>query len=333
MNELRRRQIVIASGVFLCASGRSVAQQTARVYRIGILQASPSSASQFRSNGGWAAFIERLAIHGYIEGQNLQIEVRSTEGKMERLPELAAELVTLKPDVLTAITNPPVLALQRATNTIPIVMMGHESVALGLVASLARPGGNITGMDGVAPELEPKRLQILHELAPRTARIAALYNPTADPAMRLHFGQVEDAARKLGIEVRPFEVRRNEDFESVFAALVRERSDGLIAFTDSLVVVNGRRIADFARESKLPSIFEFSIFVDFGGLASYGTNLLYFYKRAADFVHRILGGAKPDNLPVEFPTTFEMVVNLKTARSLGLMVSPLMQLRADRLVQ
>ena len=333
MSEIRRRQIVIASSALFLASGRSVAQQTARVYRIGILSASPSPASQFRSNVGWAAFLERLANHGYVDGQNLQIEVRSCEGKLERLPELAAELVMLRPDVLTAISNPPLLALQRATSTIPIVMMGHESVALGLVASLARPGGNITGMDGFAPELDPKRLQILHELAPRTARIAALYNPTGDPAMRLHFGQVVDAARKLGVEVRPFEVRQDEDFESAFAALVRERSDGLMTFSDGLTVLNGRRIADFARESKLPSIFEFSIFADFGGLASYGTNLLYFYKHAADFVHRILGGAKPEHLPVEFPTTFEMVVNLRTAKSLGLMVSPSMQLRADRLIQ
>lgn len=333
MNQLRRRQVVLASGALFTASGRSAAQKPGRLYRIGILTAAPSSAPQFRSNAGWAAFLERLASHGYVEGQNLQIELRSAEGKLERLPELAAELVVLKPDVLTAITNPPLLALQRATRAIPIVMMGHESVALGLVASLARPGGNITGIDGIGPELDPKRLQILCELAPRTARIAALYNPTQDPAMRLHFGKLESAARTLGVAVRAFEVRRTEDFDSAFAALLHERSDGLITFSDTLTVWNGRRIADFARESKLPSVFEFSLFADFGGLVSYGTDLLYFYRRAADFVHRILGGAKPADLPVEYPTTFEMVLNLRTAKSLGLMVPPSMQLRADRVIQ
>jgi putative tryptophan/tyrosine transport system substrate-binding protein len=332
MNELRRRSFLAVSGAMLGTPWPGAAQQPGRAYRIGILSLAVPAASM-RSVGGWPAFFERLRAQGYVEGQNLTIDLRSAEGRIERLPELAAELERLKPDVLTAISNPPLLALHRATRTTPIVIMSHAAVAVGLVDSLARPGGNVTGIDNLAPELDGKRLQLLQEIAPQVKRIAALYNPADDPAMAIHFAQAEEAARTLGLSMRAVELRRVEDFDAAFAALARERPDALIAFTDNVTFVNRQRIVDFALEQRLPTVFEFNDFAVSGGLMSYGPTLSDICRRAADYVVRIFGGAKPTELPVERPTTFELALNLKTARMLGITVASSTRLRADRVIE
>ena len=290
-------------------------------------------AKQWRTLAGWPAFLEQLRLHGYAEGKNLQIEFRSAEGNWGRLPELAAELASLKFDVLSGIPNPSLLALQRATRTTPIVIMSHAAVEVGLVASLARPGGNITGIDTLAPELDEKRLQLLREAIPKASRIAALFSPARDRAMRIHMTQTEHAASALGYSVRPIEAERVEDFEGIFAALKSDRPDALIAFTDSVIFLHRQRIVDFARDQRLATVFEFREFTVSGGLMSYGNNLVDIYRRAADYVHRILEGAKPADLPVERPNRYELVLNLNAATALGLSIPRSLLLKADEVIQ
>jgi len=276
-----------------------------------------------------------LRERGYIEGQNITIEYRYAEGKPDRLPELAVELVRTKVDIIvTAGGDSLVRAARNATKTIPIVMSGGgvDPVGAGFVESLARPGGNVTGFTNLSTELGGKRLELLKEAVPKVARVALLYDPTIQ-ANVLDVKEVQNASRALGLTVRSWEVRAADGFDRVFAALNKERPDGLYVSVGPLTNTNRNRTVSFATKSLLPSVFGRREFVESGGLMSYGVDLSNSYRRVAYFVDRILKGAKPADLPVEQPTKFEFVINLKTAKQIGLTIPPNVLMRADRVIK
>ena len=272
---------------------------------------------------------------GYIEGQNITIEYRYMQGKVDRAPELAAELVRLKVDIiLVAGGDIPIRAAKNATKTIPIVTVGGgtDPIEEGLLESLARPGGNVTGLTLFFIELGGKRLELLKEVVPKLARVAILY----DPALRanvLHLKHVQTDARAAGLTVRSWEIRGASGFETVFTALNKDRPDGLYVPAGPLLINNKKRIASFALKSRLPSVYISREFVDAGGLMSYGADLAESYRRVAYFVDKILKGAKPADLPVEQPTKFELVINLKTAKQIGLTIPPNVLVRADKVIK
>ena len=277
-----------------------------------------------------------LREHGYIEGQNIAIEYRYAEGKLDRYPELAADLVRLKVDIIVAAGGDPAIrAAKNATKTIPIVMTGAgaDPVEAGLVESLARPGGNVTGITNLARELGGKRLELFKEAVPKVARVAVLYDP-ANPRQCTRGERVSPpAARALGLTIQPWEVRAADGFEKVFAALSKERPDGLYVPAGPLMNANQKRIVGFALKSRLPSVYGNREAVDAGGLMSYGADFADSYRRVAYLRGRILKGAKPADLPVEQPTKFELVINLKTAKQIGLTIPPKVLARANRLIK
>jgi len=298
------------------------AQQPKKVPRIGYLSALDPAREFTRAEA------IRLALRelGYIEGQNIATEYRYTEGKADRYPELAAELVRLKVDIIVASGgDPQIRAAKNATKTIPIVMVGQASdpVEAGFVGSLARPGGNVTGVTNLSVELGGKRLELLKEAVPKVGLVAVLYNP-ASPSSVLELKEVLPvAARALGLTVQPWEVRAADDFDRVFAAMGKQRPDGLYVTSAGLMNANQKRIVGFALKSRLPSVYQSKEAVEAGGLMSYG----------ADLVDRILKGAKPADLPVEQPTKFELVINLKTAKQIGLTIPPEVLARANKLIK
>jgi putative tryptophan/tyrosine transport system substrate-binding protein len=319
--------------VFVVTGAVAQAQQPKKVPRIGYLSPLSPSSESTRSEGIRLALRER----GHIEGQNLAIEYRYASGKLDRLPELAAELVRLKVDIIVAAgTVRVVRAAKNATKTIPIVMSGAGSdpVEAGLVESLARPRGNVTGLTLLGEELGGKRLELLKEAITKVARVAVLYDP-ANPPSVIEVKEVLPAAtRALGLTVRSWEVRDADDFERVFAALNKERPDGLhVPVGGPLIRSNRKRIADFALKSRLPSMYYTREFVDAGGLMSYAADLVDSYRRVATYVDKILKGAKPADLPVEQPTKFEFVINLKTAKQIGVTIPPNVLVRADRVIK
>jgi ABC-type uncharacterized transport system substrate-binding protein len=272
-----------------------------------------------------------------VEGRNIAIEYRYAEGRLDRQPELAAELVRLKVDIpVAAGTDRTVRAAKNATKTIPIIMMGSGSdpVEIGLIESLARPGGNITGVANLARELGGKRLELLKEAVPKLARVAVLYNP-AIPAGVLEMKEVLPvAARALRLTLQPWEIRTADDFERVFTALNKDRPDGLyVPPGGPLIFANVKRVANFALKSRLPSMYNIREAIDAGGLMYYGADLADSYRRVAYFVDRILEGTKPADLPVEQPTKFELVINLKTAKQIVLPIPPNVLVRADRVIK
>jgi len=274
-----------------------------------------------------------LAELGWIEGKNLVVERRYAENRLERLPELAAELVRLNVEVIVATGTLGPLAAKRATSTIPIVMTAAgDPLGSGLVASLARPGGNVTGISLMAPDLGGKRLELLKELLPRLARVAVLWN-AANPYAAIVFKETQAAGRTLGIEVQSLEVRGPDDFDGAFDTARKQRPDALITVEDPLTFSHQKRIADFATGQQLPSLYGFREFVVAGGLMSYGANVADLFRRAASYVDKILKGAKPADLPVQQPTTFELVINVKTARALGLEIPPTLLARADEVIE
>ena len=304
------------------------AQSATKVYRIGFLGAASASTSATR--------VEALQVGlrdlGYVEGKNFVIEYRWAEGKYDRLPVLAAELVGLKVDVLVTGGTPGISAAKQATTTIPIVMAGSgDAVAAGLVASLARPGGNITGVTDAVPELRTKWLEMLKEAVPRTERVAVLVNPD-NPGTVLGFRTMETAARALGVEVHKFEALRPQELENTFAAMAGSRNDAVLVNTDSVFNANVRTIADLAVKRRLPAAGS-KEFAEAGGVIGYGVAFSDNYRRAATFVDKILKGAKPGNLPVEQPTKFELAINLKTAKALGLTIPQSLLVRADEIIQ
>jgi putative tryptophan/tyrosine transport system substrate-binding protein len=314
----------------LCYSAS--AQQPKKVPRIGYLSPGGAATDSTRSEA------IRLALRelGYIEGQNIAIEYRYAEGKRDRFPELAAELVRLKVDIIVAAGGNRIIpAVKNATKTIPIVMTGAglDPVEAGFVESLARPGGNVTGLTNLGTELGGKRLELLKEAVPKVARVAVLYDP-ANPSSVLSVKEVLPvAARGLGLTVRSWEVRAADGFEKVFAAMGKQRPDGLYVLGGALINANHKRTIGFALKSRLPSIYISREFVDAGGLMSYGADEADIYRRVAYYVDRILKGAKPADLPVEQPTKFELVINLKTAKQIGLTIPPEVLARANSLIK
>jgi putative ABC transport system substrate-binding protein len=309
------------------------AQQPKKVPRIGYLSSGNSASDSARGAG------IRLALRelGYIEGQNIAIEYGYAEGKTDRFPELAAELVHLKVDIIVIAGGGDSLiqAAKNATKTIPIVMTGAASdpVEAGFVESLARPGGNVTGLAILTRELDGKRLELLKQAVPKLARVAALYDPAALGSVRQLKEDLPVSARALGLTIRLWEVRDADSFERVFAALSKERPDGLYVLGGTLTNTNRKRIADFALKSRLPSIYSIREFVDAGGLMYYGADFAASYRRVAYYVDRILKGAKPADLPVEQPTKFELVINLKTAKQIDLTIPQSMLYRADKVIK
>ena len=280
------------------------------------------------------AFRDGLRELGYVEGKNLQLEVRWGEGKLERLATLADELVQAKVEVIVAATSPSVVAARQATQTLPIVMpVSSDPVGDGLVASLARPGGNITGLSLMAPELGRKRLQLLQETFPKVSRaVAVLWNP-AYVGMLARFEQAQVAAPAVGLTVRSVEVRDTHELEVAFEAIIREHPDGLLLLADPFTFSQRARIVEFGAEQRLPVIYESSDFVDVGGLISYGPNINDMYRRSATYVDKILRGAKPADLPIEQPTKFELVINMRAAKALGITFPESILLRADRVIE
>ena len=322
--------IVIVVLAILVAPLTAEAQQPTKVHRIGYLSPgfSPSRLSTLE------ALRQGLRDLGWVEGENLTIEYRVAEGEVERLPALAAELVHLPVEVIVAGGSAAIHAAQHATRTIPIVMAtANEPVGEGFVGGVARPGGNITGMSNLAAELPGKRLEILKETVPQSTRIAVLANPAnASHASDLH--HVNEAARALGLSLHIVEVRRAEELESAFAAMTRAGADALMVLSDSILLSQlPGRIADLAATHRLPAIYVRRVYVDAGGLMSYGPSLPDLYRRAATYVDKILKGAKPADLPVEQPTKFELVLNLKTAQALGITMPPSLLLLADEVIR
>jgi putative ABC transport system substrate-binding protein len=302
----------------------SAAPPSAKVYRIGILAPGchpPSSTLD--------VLLQGLRDLGYIEGQNLAFEWRYSEGKAERFPSLAAELVRLNVDLIVAVSTPAALAAKHATQTIPIVMVYvADPVGTGLVAGLARPGGNLTGVSDMATELSAKRLALLQEAVPAVSRVAVLWN-AADPGMVLRFREIEAAARVLGVTLQSLEVRGPDDFEPAFTAMTRERPDALFVVAEVLTLTHRCRVLDFAAQHRLPAMYEFGVFARDGGLMAYRPKLTDTFQRSAYHIDKILKGTRPANLPVEQPMRFELVINFATARALDLTIPQSLLVQAD----
>lgn len=318
---------------FLLVPLASPTPPPAKVSRIGFL--SPRTAHDPVASRNFEAFRRGQRELGYVEGQHLTIEYRSAEDDQSRLRDLAAELVRRPVDVLVTWTTPAIQAAQQVTTTTPIVMgASGDPVALGFIASLARPGGNITGLSIVSVRLAGKRLELLKEVVPEASRFAVLWNPTT-PAVALEWEATHEAARALGVRVHSLEVRRPDEFERAFADAHREHAQALIVTAESLFVSHLPRLVDWAAKSRLPAVYATAVrpTVEAGGLMAYGPNLAELFRRAATYVDKILNGAKPAELPVEEPMRFELAVNLKTARELGLTIPPSILLQADEVIR
>jgi len=277
--------------------------------------------------------LQGLRDLGWVEGKNLSIEYRYAEGRRDRLPDLVADLVRLKVDIIVASVNTDALVAKKATRTIPIVMASAgDPVATGLVDSLARPGGNITGLSQMAPEMAGKRLELLKEIVPKLSRVAVLWNPQGTTST-LNWKELQLPARELGVKLHSLEVQSLNDFDKAFKDATKARAGALSIMPDQLFAGNLRRIADLAVKSRLPSIFHLSEFADSGGVVGYGPDRPDQFRRAASYVDKILKGAKPADLPVEQPTKFEFIINLRAAKQIGLTIPPNVLARADRVIR
>ena len=329
---MSRRSFLLRSLIAFAASSAAMALQKGKVYRIGFL--GPANASS------WASYISALRKGllelGYEEGKNLVIEYRWAEENLDRLPQLASELVGLKVDLIVTDGTPGSRAAKQATTTIPVVMAAvGDPVRSGLVASLARPGGNLTGNSIVEADLTFKRLQLVREVIPNASRLGFLYDPGTQtgPAAQAGAKAVDDAADSLGMQVHRFGIREPSDLAYVLATMAKERTDALVVRNDALLVVHYGEIARLAVQHRLPTVGSAKQFVEAGGLFAYGVNVGETYRHAASFVDKILKGAKPADLPVEQPTKFELAINLKTAKALGLTIPQSILLRADEVIQ
>jgi putative ABC transport system substrate-binding protein len=324
-----RRVFMVGIAAVLLTPLAAGAQQPGKVWRIGFLGSASASSAVARVE----ALRQGLRDLGYAEGRNLVIEFRWSDGNNDRLPALAAELVQLKVDVIVTQGTPPTVAAKQATPTIPIVFaVAGDPLGTGLVASLARPGGNVTGLTDIAPELAGKRLELLREAAPGATRIAALSNP-GNPSSRPQMKDMEAAARTLGMSIRSIEVRDMEQLDSAFAAALRERAGAVVVLSDPSLFGRRSQIAELAKKNRLPTMAWTPEFAESGCLMIYGANTVEMHRRAATYVDRIFKGARPADLPVERPNKFELVINLKTAKALGLTMPPSLLRRADELIQ
>jgi putative tryptophan/tyrosine transport system substrate-binding protein len=305
------------------------AQQPAGIPRIGILATSSASFNSPRIE----AFRRRLRELGYVEGKNIVIEYRYADGKLDRLPDLVAELVQLKVDVIVTVGGTATLAAKKAGVTMPIVFSNvGDPVGTGIVSSLARPGGNITGLSMMAPDLDGKRLELLKEAFPKVARLAFLWVPV-DSRGNLALTEMEAAAKALGLKLQSLEVRVLEDFDGAFARAKRDGAQALITFPSALINTQQRQVLDFAAKNRLPAMYPYSEFVEAGGLMSYAPNITDLFRRAADFVDKILKGTKPADLPIDQPKKFDFIINLKTAKQIGVTIPPNVLARADKVIK
>jgi putative ABC transport system substrate-binding protein len=327
----RRAFLGTLAGGLLAAPLAAEAQQAAKIARIGYLATNLTA-----SHHTHEAFRQGLRDLGYVEGRNVLIEYRDAEGKVERLPALAGELVALKVDVVVAASTAATLAAKQATRTLPIVFaVAADPVADGLVTSLARPGGNLTGLSLLFPELVGKCLELLKQAVPGVSWVAVLWHPGAlgERTEKDMLKEAEVAARALGVRLQFVEARGPENFDKAFSDMTRARAGALTVLTSAMFVNERRRLVDLAAKNRLPAVYPWREGVDAGGLMSYGPNLADNYRRAAGYVDKILKGAKPADLPVEQPTRFEFVINLKTAKALGLTIPPSLLARADEVIQ
>jgi len=323
---MRRREFITLLGGAAAWPIVARAQHAARVWRIGFITHSTNDAA-------YASLFERLRELGYVEGQNIIVERRYAEGRADRFHEFAAEMVRLKADVVITSTTPAALALKNASTTIPIVIpTAIDPVGTGLIASLSHPGGNITGGALLSAELGAKRLELLKEVVSGLSRAAVLWNG-ANPANALAWRETEGAARALGVTLQSHDVRGLQDFNTAFATMAQQRPDAVSVLADALITQYQKEIVDFAINERLPSVFPSNDPIKLGGLLSYGPHYSEMMRRAASQVDKILRGARPADLPMEQPTTFELVINLNTARAVGVVVPPLMLSRADEVIE
>jgi putative ABC transport system substrate-binding protein len=305
------------------------AQPAGKVARVGFMSAGFEGPNRIYVD----AFRERLRELGYVEGRSIAFEYRWGEGKYERLPTLAAELVRMKVDVILAANAPAVEAAKKATGEIPIVVtVLLDPVAAGLVASLARPGGNITGLSMISPELVGKHLELLKEVIPKISRVAVLGNP-ANPGTAPQMREAKSAAHTLGLQLQIVEARDPSEIDRAIVAMTRERAEAVLVLVDAMLGNHRERIAALTARNRLPSVSGLRLHAEAGDLMAYGANRVDVYHRAAEYVDRILKGARPGDIPIEQPTKFELIVNLKTARALGLTIPPSLLLRADQVIQ
>ena len=320
---MHRRSFLAGLVSVVGAPSAAGAEQRAKTARIGLLDYATF----------WDPLRQGLRELNYVEGQNIAFEYRPTDGKRERLPDLAAELVRLKVDILVTYGTPATVAAKQATTTIPIVMVGTgDPVRTGLVASLGRPGGNVTGNTILGAELSAKRLELLKEAIPNFSRVAFLWNPT-NPAQVTHFGDIQVGARALGVTVQSVKVSGPNEFENAFAEMLKERPDVLYMTADPMHQLHAGRIIAFAAKNRLPAMYQVPENAIAGGLMAYGASLPELFRRAAVYVDKILKGANPADLPVQQPTKFELLINLKTAKALELTIPPSLLLRADQVIQ
>jgi putative tryptophan/tyrosine transport system substrate-binding protein len=327
---MNRRAFLGTLGLSLLPAPLVADAQSGKMFRIGVLSPFSSSAPA----PSFRAFRDGLRELGYVEGENVAFEYRSAEEKYERLPELAADLVRSKVDVLLSTwSTPAALAAKRATTAVPIVFVGvADAVGVGLVTSLARPGGNVTGSTFLAEESLGKQLQLLKEAVPRLSRVATLSNP-ANPAYAPMLKDIEATGRRINIQVLRFGIHDPDDVEPAFQSARRERVEGLVVVRDPVLIAYRNRLVDLAAKHRLPVMYGMREFVDVGGLMSFEPSLADLYQRAAQLVAKIFKGAKPGDLPVEMSTKFELVINLKTAKALGLTIPPSLLQRADQVIE
>ena len=327
----RRRFLAVAAGGVVAAPSAVRAQKPAR---IGYLLTGALESPETRA--ALDVFRQGLREHSYVEGQNIVIEYRTAEGRIERFPELARDLVRLKVDLIVAGTTPSARGARQATTTVPIVAFAMgDPVGDGLVESLARPGGNLTGLTFLGPQLVPKRLEILKELLPKVARVGALWQRGAfsERTMNDMWKETEAAARTLGVQLHPVEARGPDDLDGAFSRMAGARVDAVFVFPSTMLFNERRRLVALAAKVRLPAMFNAREFVEIGGLIGYGASLADLIRRSGIYVDKILKGARPADLPVEQPTKFDLTINLKTARALGLTIPPAVLARADRVIE
>jgi putative tryptophan/tyrosine transport system substrate-binding protein len=326
---MRRREFVLLGGAVAVWAPTAIAESL-RVHRVGVL----NPGDPLTDTGYFGSAIVRgFAKQGYTPGRNVLFERRGAQGHMERLPQLVEELLASNVDVILTLGYRPALAAKQKTTSVPVVVtLSGDPVALGLVESLARPTGNLTGISDVSGELAAKRLEFLKEIKPHLRRVAMLWNAD-DLGMTLRYRAAEAAAQQLGLSLQPLGVREPDDFDEAFAVMTSDMPDAILMVSDRLTILNRRRVFDFAAAHRLPAIYEFDLFPRDGGLMSYGPVMVETYERAANLIDRIFKGAKPTDLAFEQPTKFELVINLRTAKMLGVVVPPQLLARADEVIE
>lgn len=325
---LQRRKFVALTSAALLASSVVTAQGREKIYRVGLLLAGSPSTSDVLV----PSLVNALRYFGYAEGKNLSMDVRWAEGREEQFPKLAAELIALRPDAIAATLSSAITACKEATLTIPIVMLGvGDPVGAGFVASLSRPGGNITGLSAMSVEILPKQVEILHYLVPHATRLGILAGKNA--INTIYVEKIREAAKGFGWSILPSTIESSGEFERGVALLTKQKANAVIVTTHYLFLYHRKQLADILLKARLPALYPFGLNADAGGLMAHGASYPDIFARGAGYIDKILKGAKPGDLPVEQPNVFELVVNLKTAKSLGITIPPAIMARADRVIE